>query len=268
MLTRINGIPLHYKVAGPKRAPWLVLIHGFPFHLEFWKDQVPALSRRWRVLRYDLRGLGKSGLGPAPQLLEAYVDDLLALMDHVGAGRAVLAGLSMGGYIALRAAQKAPTRVAGLALCDTRAEADSDAAKLGRSAALATLRTQGLAAYVDGSLPKLLAPATLKRRPAVVRALRRLMMASPKAGVANGLVAMAGRTDSVAHLPELKIPVLCLVGAEDALTPPLVARGMHGAIPGARLAVIPGAGHVSNLEQPAAFNRALGAWLARIRPGL
>lgn len=261
MKATINGIPMAFDLKGPRQAPLLALIHGFPFHRGLWKQQVPALSKRWRVLTYDLRGLGQSALGPAPQLLEAYVDDLLALLDHVDARRCAVAGLSMGGYIALRAVQKAPQRFCGLALCDTRAEADSDAAKLGRSAGLQTLRTRGLGAFADGMLPKLLSPAAFKRRPQAVKTLRRLMLAQTLPGVANALVAMAGRTDSVALLGELKLPTLCLVGELDALSGPDVAKAMQRAIPGAKLAVLKGAGHVSNLEAPQAFNRALDAWM-------
>jgi pimeloyl-ACP methyl ester carboxylesterase len=261
MQARIHGHSLAYEIRGPRSAPWLIFIHGFPFNRSLWAQQLRTFSRSWRSVAYDLRGLGQSSLGTPPKLLETYVDDLLALLDHLGAARAVLVGLSMGGYIALRAAQKAPTRVAALALCDSKAAADDDAAKLARHAALETLHTQGLKAYVDASLPKLLAPSTLRRRPAVVGSLRRMMLANRPAGIANGIVAMAGRTDSTALLPTLRIPVLFLAGEEDALTPPSLQRAMQRTTPRARLVLLKGAGHVSNLESPAAFDRALGRWL-------
>lgn len=266
MRAQVNGIQIHYRLQGPSKAPLLTLIHGFPFSQVYWKTQIPALTRRWRVLTYDLRGLGQSGLGRPPQLLEAYVDDLWGLLDWVGARRTALLGLSMGGYIALRAAQKAPERVWALGLFDTRADADPDAAKLGRQTNIALVRQRGVGALADAMLPKLFAPATLKRRPGLARALRRLMVRNNPDGVCNALAAMAGRTDSTAFLRTIKAPTLVVVGEHDAITPPAMARAMHKAIPKARLAVVKGAGHVSNWEQPAAFNKALLGWLKGVRP--
>jgi pimeloyl-ACP methyl ester carboxylesterase len=266
MQARVNGTTLNYQLRGPKGAPLLTLIHGFPFSLAYWKAQVPVLAKRYRVLTYDLRGLGASRLGEAPQLLEAYVDDLLGLLDWVGVRKTALLGLSMGGYIALRAAQKAPERLWALGLLDTRADADADAAKLGRQASIALVRKRGVGALAEAMLPKLFAPATLKRKPALAAGLRRLMARNGEDGVCNALVAMAGRTDSSGFLREIKVPTLVLVGEHDAITPAELARGMHRAIKDAHLAVIKGAGHVSNWEQPAAFNRAVLKFLGAARP--
>lgn len=266
MIARINATKIVYELRGPKSAPFITLVHGFPFSRAYWKGQVPALSKHYRVLTYDLRGMGQSGLGEAPQLLESYVDDLWALLDWIGVRKTALLGLSMGGYIALRAAQKAPERLWALGLLDTRADADPDAAKLGRHASIALARKRGVGAVADAMLPKLFAPASLKRKPAVVKALRRLMGRTPEDGLCNALAAMAGRTDSTAFLREIKVPTLVLVGEHDAITPPELARGMHSAIRNAHLAVLKGAGHVSNLEQPAAFNKALLAFLEGARP--
>lgn len=266
MRARIRGTILHYELGGPKGAPLVTLVHGFPFSRALWKGQLPALKRRFRVLTYDLRGLGSSGLGEAPQLMESYAEDLLSLLDWVGERRTAVAGLSMGGYVALRALQKAPERFWALGLCDTRADADPDAAKLGRAAGVALLRKRGVGPFVDGMLPKLLAPQTLKRRPAVAKALRTMMLRSREDGAVNALVAMVSRMDSSSLLPQLRIPVLCLVGQHDAITPPALARGMARAAPKAKCVVLKGAGHVSNLERPAEFNRALMGFLEKARP--
>ena len=126
MFKRINGIELAYQVDGAAGAPWVVLVHGFPFNRSTWSAQVEVLKADFQVLTYDLRGMGQSELGDAPQPLEAYVDDLLALMDELGIAKAALGGLSMGGYIALRTIQRAPDRFWALALCDTKSEPDSD----------------------------------------------------------------------------------------------------------------------------------------------
>jgi pimeloyl-ACP methyl ester carboxylesterase len=253
MRIAVNGIEIGYDVAGPEGAPWLVLVHGFPFTRALWEGQVPSLARNHRVLTYDLRGLGESALGPAPQPLEAYVDDLLALLDALGVARACLAGLSMGGYIALRAVERAPERFRALALCDTRSEADTNEGKLGRAAGIRALHAGSVEIFVDGLLRKLL----LRPDTPAGRALRALMLGNGAAGMANALAAMMGRTDTSGALGDFDLPTLVLVGSDDALTPPSAAEAMAARIPGARLEVLAGAGHVSNLEAPEAFTGAL-----------
>ncbi len=257
-----NGIEIEYELAGSEGAPWVVLVHGFPFTRATWRREAEALATEFRVLTYDLRGLGGSALGPAPQPLEAYVDDLLALLDGLGAMRAAVVGLSMGGYIALRALERAPGRFWGAVLADTRAEADTDEGKLARAAGIRALHAGGKRDYVAGLLPKLLARPDSEPG----RALAALMLANDAAGMANALVAMQGRTDTSGALAGLRLPVLVIAGEEDALTPPEVARGLAERIPGARLTLLPGAGHVANLEAPEAFDSALIEFLRAAAP--
>lgn len=268
MKAMINGIKVDYALEGKAKAPVLVLVHGFPFSRAFWKGQVAALKRDFRVLTYDLRGLGKSQLGPAPQPLEAYVDDLIALLDKLKLERVALAGLSMGGYIALRAAQREPGRFWALALCDTRADADSDEGKLKRASGIKGIREKGVDVYVRAMLPNLFAAATLQSRPAAPKALLAIMKASKADGMCNALAAMAGRTDTTSALARFRMPVLVLGGDEDKLSPPDVAQAMVARIPGADWVLLQGAGHVSNLDAPEAFNRALGEFLRRTSVGV
>jgi len=266
MRQAVNGIDIAYDVQGRDGAPWVVLVHGFPFSRATWAGQTAALARDFRVLTYDLRGLGETALGPAPQPLEAYVDDLLGLLDALGIARAGLAGLSMGGYIALRAVERAPERFWGLALCDTRSEPDTDEGKLGRAAGIRSLHRDGAAPFLAGLLPKLL----LRPDSPASRALEEVMRRNGAAGMANALAAMQGRTDTTPALAAFDLPVLVLVGSGDVLTPPDVARAMAARIRGARLEVLANAGHVSNLEAPEAFNRALADFLrgaAEAQPG-
>ena len=253
MRIAVNGIEIGYDVHGPQGAPWLALVHGFPFTRALWDGQIDALARDFRVLTYDLRGLGESTLGPAPQPLEAYVDDLLALMDALDVARAGLAGLSMGGYVALRVVERAPERFWALALCDTRSEADTNEGKLGRAAGIRALHGGSVETFVDGLLPKLL----LRPGAPAGQALRAMMLGNGAAGMANALAAMMGRTDTSGALGSFDLPALVLVGSDDALTPPSAAEAMAARIPGARLEVLAGAGHVSNLEAPEAFTGAL-----------
>lgn len=257
MRRAVNGIEIGYDVDGSDGAPWVALVHGFPFTRALWAGQRLPLARSFRVLTYDLRGMGESGLGPAPQPLEAYVDDLLALMDSLGIARAALVGLSMGGYIALRTIERAPERCWALALCDTRSEPDSDQGKLGRAAGIRALHAGGKQDFVRALLPKLL----LRPDSAAGRALQAQMLGNEAVGMANALAAMQGRTDTTGALAGFDLPTLVLTGGADALIPPDVARTLAKRIPGARLEVLENAGHVSNLEAPEAFNAALADFL-------
>lgn len=262
MRATVNGIELAHDVAGARGRPWVMLVHGFPFTRASWAAQVAALAPDFRVLTWDPRGLGESPLGPAPQPLEAYVDDLLGLMTAVGAERAGLAGLSMGGYIALRAVEKAPARFWAIALCDTRSEADTDEAKLGRATAIQTLHRAGVEPFVRSLLPKLV----LRPDSAAGRALLEQMLSQEATGLANALAAMQGRTDTTASLAKISVPTLVLVGDGDALTPPPASRDLAARIPNARLTVLENAGHVSNLDAPEAFSAALTGFFRGAQP--
>lgn len=247
-----------YRLKGPLHAPVLALVHGFPFDQSLWKPQVGPLSRKFRVLTYDLRGMGQSPLGKAPQPLEAYVDDLLALLDHLKIASCAVAGLSMGGYIALRAVEREPGRFWALALCDTKSEPDSDEGKIGRAAGIKAIRSKGPKAFAAAMLPKLLA-----RKGAHQKFLLRMMQKNGADGMANALSAMAGRSDTGRALKAYRGPVLALAGAKDGITPPALAKAMAKQARHGQFAVVPGAGHVSNLENPAAFNRLLLKFLEK-----
>jgi pimeloyl-ACP methyl ester carboxylesterase len=215
----INGIRMHHDLCGPKAGPTVVLIHGFPLTSALWEPQIKALSDEFRVLTYDLRGMGRSSLGPAPQPLEAYVDDLFALMDHLELGDAALCGLSMGGYIALRAVQRAPDRFWGLALCGTKAEADSDKTKIARAADIKAIRAGGTERYTESMLPKLLSPSSLAQRDTHLKGLLAMLRGNGADGMANALAAMAGRGDTREALRVYPGPVLALAGGLDLLIP-------------------------------------------------
>lgn len=259
-----NGYRHWLVEAGPSGGLPVVLVHGFPFSHAAWVPQIEALSDRYRVVAYDLRGLGRSEVGDGQYALESYVDDLVAALDHIGEERAVVCGLSMGGYVALRAVEREPTRFRALILCDTRSGADSNEGKIKRAESVRDLKRSGLAPFVEGFLPAVLGPTTLGERPDVVAAVEAMVRQQRLAGVVAAQLAMAGRTDTTEALHAIGVPSLILVGEEDTLTPPAQAREMAARIPGAELEVIPRAGHLSNLENPEAFNRALITFLSRL----
>lgn len=252
-----EGVP----AAAPGRRGTLVLVHAFPLAAEMWEPQLAAAPAGWRVVAPDVAGFGRSFPVPPTATFDDDARDLIALLDHLGEKEAVVAGVSMGGYIAFALLRAAPERVRGLVLADTRAEADTDAARRSREEMLGTLERGGAAAVVDGMLPKLLGPSTHASRPDLVARVRQIGFRQPPDGIRAAIHRLMGRPDSTPLLSTIRCPALVVAGAEDAITGPDVARGMQQRIPGARLTLIDRAGHLANLEQPEAFNEALSAFL-------
>lgn len=246
-----GGGALEYEVRGD--GPDLLLLHAFPFDLSMWDDVVAALAPHARCLRFSARGFGSSSPAGALLSMEGIAADAVALMDHLGVSRALVCGLSMGGYAALAMARAHAPRVTGLALCDTRAEADGAEARGNRAALAAAVRAQGIAPVVDAMLPRLLGATTQRERPAVVARARAAMERAAPAAVADALAGLAARADQTGFLREIRVPTLCLAGEEDVLTPPTDAQRMAEAIPGARLALLPGSGHLPCFEAPGAL---------------
>ncbi|MGA8857795.1 MAG: alpha/beta fold hydrolase [Candidatus Bathyarchaeia archaeon] len=261
----VNGAEIFYIEVGISKAAPIVLTHGFPFSHEMWAPQIEVLQKQFRVIAYDLRGHGKSGVGDGQYTLEFFVDDLLGLLDHLKIERAVLCGLSMGGYIALRAVERNPERVRGLILADTQAKADSNEAKLKRATAIKSVKANGVKAYAEGFLKSVFAPQTFTNNKAAVEKIRRIIEANSPLGICGALLALASRTETTEALYSIKVPTLILVGEHDALTPPSASQEMHNKIPNSEIHVIPNAAHLSNLESSEEFNKHLSDFLGRMQ---
>jgi 3-oxoadipate enol-lactonase len=264
-VAHVRGIELAYEVSGAG-VP-VVLLHGFPFNRTLWREQVEALRERYTVITVDLRGHGETpatAAADAPATMEAMAEDVAALLDELGIERVVLGGLSMGGYVALAFYRLFPERVRALILADTRPHADTDEARLGREETATRALREGMNTIADAMLPKLLASATHAAEPQIVRRVRDMILQTDPQGAAAALRGMAVRRDQTKLLREIKCPVLIIVGSLDAITPPADAELMHREISGSRFEVIAGAGHVSNLERPAEFNRALEKFLGEL----
>lgn len=233
----------------------LILVHGFPLDRTIWRGQGP-LAHHLHLVTLDLPGFGDTPASPAPQGLGRYTEVVLEVMDRVGLRRATLCGLSMGGYVLLDLWRRAPERVARLVLCDTRAEGDSAEARGARDQGIALVREGRREQLFDRMLPGLLTAASCAE-PTVGNHVREMMKRASDQGLIDALQAMKGRPDSTSDLSTISVPTLVLVGAEDSLTPPAAARRLQSAIPGAALVEIPDAAHLSPLENPEAFNRAL-----------
>jgi 3-oxoadipate enol-lactonase len=260
MYALVNNIRMSYGDRGQGQEMALVLVHGFPLDRRLWAAQVDAFANMTRVITPDMRGHGRSQVVPGPFTMEQHADDLAALLDHLKVRRAVVAGLSMGGYVAFAFWRRYPERVRGLILADTRAEPDTAAARAGRDAAMAKVQQTGAAAYADEMLPRLLAPGSLADV-RIAGAARKMMAEQAVEGILGALGGLRDRADSRATLPTITVPTLVIAGDADVITPPDDARTLAAAIPGARVAVIPNAGHLTPLENPRAFNAVVRTFL-------
>lgn len=253
MIVNIKGISLACSDSG-QGIP-LLLVHGYPLNRRMWAPQVEGLSDIARVLAPDLRGHGDSQAVPGPYSMELFADDLAALLDALDIQqKIVLCGLSMGGYITFAFYRKYAVRLAGIILTATRAAADSPEARAARDQAAELARRQGVGAIVNSMLPKIMAPTTYQQSPDLVGQAQEIMMATSLEGVLGDLEALKNRPDSTALLKEIHLPTLILPGDQDQIVPLEEAQSMQAAIPGARLQIIPRAGHLTNLENPIAFN--------------
>jgi pimeloyl-ACP methyl ester carboxylesterase len=258
----INGLTIAYDDVG-QGIP-VLFVHGYPLNRQMWEPQVAALSSQARIITIDLRGHGESAAPLWFSTMDLFADDLNALLDHLSLNRAVVCGFSMGGYATFAFVRKYPERVQALILADTRPQPDTAEAKQNRFNAAQTAHQQGAKAIADGILPRLLTPASIEGNSTLVAKVRAIVEATPVTGIASDLMALAERPDSQPTLAQINVPTLIIVGADDSLTPPADSQLMAERIANARLVTIPNAAHLSNMEEPEAFNRAVGEFLSTL----
>lgn len=258
-----DGTTLAYHEAGSGPVT-LLLVHGFPLSHTMWREQCEGLSDACRVVVPDLRGYGDSPLGGWPAdgespTLGRYAQDLAALIRALEPdGPVVLAGFSMGGYIALEMVRRGTTGFDALALIDTKATADDGPGVATRLKMADKINEWGAARVAELMRPKLFAAGTSE---AVVEETARVISATRPAAIAASQRAMAARPDSTDLLDSIQVPTLVLVGAEDTLTPPSAMRAIAEGVPNSRYVEIAEAGHMAPVEQPAAVNDALRAFV-------
>lgn len=250
MIALCGDIEIGYEDAG-SGVP-VVFLHGFPLDRSLWAPQIGGLVDRCRCIAPDLRGFGESGV-QGPYSMDRYADDVVALLDMLRIERAVFAGLSMGGYVAFALWRRHRSRVRGLILADTRAGADNAEGRAKRQAMIATVRAEGVEAIAEAQVTGMLGKTTRAKHPVLVDSVTGMVARAPVEGVIGALEAMLARPDSTETLATIDVPALIVVGNEDVITPPREGRAMQEAIRGSRLEVLPGAGHLSNIERPAAF---------------
>lgn len=226
-----------------------------------WEPQFPLAERGWRIVAPELRGFGDGKGDPPATSIDDYAADTIDLLDALHVEDAVMAGLSMGGYIAFSMFRHAPKYFRAMVLADTKSQGDPPEAVAGRRNMQKLAREKGAAAIADVLLPKLVGDTTRRTRPDVVEHLRRQITGNSVESIAGALTALMTRADSTPTLSTIRCPTLVLVGDEDALTPPPLSEQVHRDIAGSELVVIKGAAHMSNLEQPQLFNDALARFL-------
>jgi pimeloyl-ACP methyl ester carboxylesterase len=270
---QVNGLTLRYLDAGVGHP--LVLVHAFPLNAEMWRPQLDRVPPGWRFLAPDLRGFGATPIepdplsligdlgDPRPMTVDGYAQDLLAFLDVLSIDRCVFAGLSLGGYIAFALFRRAPARMRGLVLADTRAEADTAEGRRGREALSALVKAKGASAAADDLLPKLLGATSHQERPQLVRECRRMIESANVRAIDAAIQALMARPDSTSDLARIQCPTLVIVGEEDTITPRANAEVLQQAIGGSELAAIRRAGHLSNLETPDEFSTTLADFLRR-----
>lgn len=234
----------------------VLLLHGFPHDRQLWEAQLAAPPAGARLIALDLPGFGESESAAVPSL-DAWADWVIAALDALNIERAVFCGLSMGGYLCFAIWRRHPSRVMGFVLSDTRAGADTIDAQDKRIAMQAKVVTDGVGPIVEAMMPGMIGKTTRDSRPRAVEFVDAMLRRASVGAVHDALDALRTRPDSTETLATITVPVLIVCGDEDTLTPVKESEAMRAAIPESQLAIIPGAGHVSNVEHPAAFNAVL-----------
>lgn len=244
----------------------VVLLHGFPLDRTMWEPQREPLSKAgFRVLALDLPEFGQSTAGNEAFTIERAADVLADFLHALDIPRAVVGGLSMGGYVAMAFARRYHDRLAGLILADTRSEPDDSIARQNRDALMARVKAEGPQAAAAVMVPKLLSEQTQKTNPGLVEVMQRMILRQRGSAVIAGLQALRDRPDAAPGLLGVAVPTLILVGQSDTITPPALAEKLAARIRGSELVAIPDAGHMSNLENPEAFNAAVIGFLNRLK---
>ena len=261
----INGVRMNWREEGSGHV--ILFLHAFPLHSGMWDSQLSALPAGWRGIAPDFRGFGRSApAGEGPYTMDVFADDVAALLKHLNVSNAVVCGLSMGGYAAFSFLRRHRGMVRALALCNTRPTADTADAKQNRLQLAAKVRAEGVRVVVEAMLSKMFSDQTRQRDPDKVHMIVQMMNQNAPDAVARALEGMAARPNSEDLLRNIEVPVLILHGEDDAIIPRGDAQMMARAIRGARIHMLPEAGHLSNIEEPDEFNRFLSEFLVNLPP--
>lgn len=263
LTTSINNFNISYDDLGEGAIP-VIFLHGYPFDKTMWRPQVDFLQASNRVIAIDLRGFGGSKDEETALSIGLFADDLIKFMNALSIDKAMICGLSMGGYIALNAVQRFPSRFQALILCDTQCSADTKEAKEKRYKSIDDINANGTTDFNEAFIKSIFYAGSLMNKKEIVEALRTVVFSNSKHIITMGLRALADRAETCSTLHDIKIPTLIMCGREDALIPLSKAEYMHATIQDSVLKVINHAGHVSNLEQAHEFNKNLCEFITTI----
>jgi 3-oxoadipate enol-lactonase len=261
MKATVNGIETYYEASGPEGAPWLVLSHSLACNVRMWDGQVAALNDRYRILAYDTRGHGQSAAPSGAYTLEQLADDLHQLLKALKIENAHYCGLSMGGMIGQTFALKYPGIFQTLILADTTSRYPAEAAGLWAER-IRIAETKGMEPLVQPTLERWFTEAFRSTQQDEVKKIAGAIRSTPVPGYVGCSHAIP-KINLTSRLKEIRCPILVICGDKDPGTPPAMAREIHENAPGSKLVMIPDAAHLSNIEQPAAFNRALEDFLPK-----
>jgi pimeloyl-ACP methyl ester carboxylesterase len=264
LTTPVNNFDLSYDDVGEGNIP-IIFLHGYPFDKTMWQGQMDFLKPAYRLIACDIRGFGRSTDEESPLSIDLFADDLIKFMDKLNIYKAVLCGLSMGGFIALNALKRFPSRFEALVLCDTQCIADTMEVKENRYKAIDEIKANGATDFSEGFIKKVFHKDSITNKKELVGQLRIVVYSNSQHIISQGLVALAERSETCSTLSAITIPTLIICGREDEVTPLAQSEMMHQNIKGSVLQVIDNAGHVSNLEQPHEFNKYLGDFLAGLK---
>jgi 3-oxoadipate enol-lactonase len=261
MKANVNGTEINYELHGKEGAPWLVLSHSLACSTRMWDEQIEAYKGRFRVLAFDTRGHGASAAPAGAYTLDMLADDAKGVLDKEGVKRCHWVGLSMGGMIGQTFALKYPGVFQSLTLADTTSRYPAEAAGVWADR-IKLAETQGMKPLVESTLGRWFTEPFRKAGGKRLADVARLIETTPVAGYVGCCHALP-KINATARLKEIQCPILVIVGEQDMGTPVSMAKEIHENAPGSTLAILPSAAHISNIEQPAAFNKALDGVLAR-----
>jgi 3-oxoadipate enol-lactonase len=258
---RVNGVDFNCEVEGKEGAPWVTFSHALCNNLTLWDEQAALLKDRYRVLRYDQRGHGRTRPAPGPYTFPMLIDDAIALLNHFAIPKTHWVGLSIGGMMGYGIAADHGNRLLSLVACDSRPDAPPDYQAYFQHR-IDVARDQGMDALADMTIERWFTPETRAKNPPVLEKVRTMIRTTTIPGHEGCCEALKTLAFG-ARLPSIRVPVLILGGAKDKGAPPEALAEAAKKIPGASHAVIADAGHITNLENPAAFNKTLTEWLAK-----
>lgn len=264
MNTIVNNLAVFTN--GNKDNKAILFVHGFPYDHRMWDAQVKALSNSYFCVRYDVRGLGESSAGDGQFTMEMFVDDLNELISRMELNKPVLCGLSMGGYISLRAMGTMEKLFSALILCDTKPVADDNETKLKRADAIRKINDGEFKLFIEEFVSNCFADRFKNESEKEYREILNRSLKNDPAGVKGCLLAMAGRTDTTELLQGINLPTLVICGSEDKLSPPAVMKQMADKIPGSEFILVEGAGHMTPIEKAEVVNEKITEFLNRIEP--